>query len=244
MHDSVFEEKAKDYDHEFTHSYIGAVQRKRIHEFVEEQLNGKNNLKIFELNCGTGEDISFLSKFGEVTSTDVSDSMLRIARKKNPHANIFHYDFNTTFNSNQKFDVIFSNFGGLNCVSPGRLKELGKELSNQLNPGGKLFLVLMHNWSLMEFVYFSLHLQFKKAFRRIYAKGEFNGAPIFYYSRSQMRNLFWSFQLITNKRIGILLSGEYMNRLGKRFKTNEKYTNWLGPVFGSDHIIYVFESTK
>lgn len=236
---SVFDKKAKEYDSEFTHSYFGKIQRQNIHDFVKGHLEGKSNLEILEINCGTGEDIPFLQQFGKVTATDVSEEMLERATKKNPTANIQKLDLNGPIQFEHKFDLIFSNFGGLNCVSPERLKELNKELRNQLDPGGQMILVFMHSWSLMEFFYFFNKLKWKKAVRRASKKAKFHEMDIYYYSGSEIKNIFADFTIEKKYATGIFLSGAYMNWLGKKLQIVEKKNQWLFPIWGADHRVYV-----
>lgn len=236
---SVFDKKAKDYDKEFSHSYFGKVQRENIHDFLHNHLAGRSNLEVLELNCGTGEDISFLQQFGTVTATDVSEEMMEIAKGKNPSANIQKLDLNEAIQFDHKFDFIFSNFGGLNCISPERLTQLNKELRNQLNPGGQMVLVFMHSWSMMEFLYFFNKLKWKKAFRRPSKKAKFNEMDIYYYSGAEIKNIFTDFTIEKRLATGIFLSGAYMNWLGRKLNIREKKNQWLFPMWGADHRVYV-----
>jgi ubiquinone/menaquinone biosynthesis C-methylase UbiE len=237
---AVFDFKAESYDKEFTHTYVGRVQRNGIYDFVSKKLQGQRGLEILELNCGTGEDIVFLQQFGNVTATDVSEEMLKVASRKNKEVDIQLLDLNHPIRLGKKYDVIFSNFGGLNCVSPDRLKMLSTELSEILNPGGQMFLVLMHNWSMVEFSYFTLKLNFGKALRRIRKRAEFEKSTIYYYSKKEMCKLFSSFYLSGALSTGILLSGEYMNSIGEKTHINDKNTKWLFPVLGADHVLFNF----
>ncbi len=238
---SVFDSKASSYDREFTHSYFGKIQRQNIHDFVKTQLGGKTNLEILEINCGTGEDIAFLQQFGAVTATDVSAEMLEIASRKNPQANIQKLDLNSSFHFERKFDLIFSNFGGLNCITPERLMELNKELRNILNPGGQMILTFMHSWSLMEFLYFFNKVKWKKAVRRMSKKVKFHEMDIYYYSAKDLDNIFSDFRIEKKYATGILLSGAYMNWLGKKLKITEKKAQWMFPMWGADHRVYVMK---
>lgn len=235
----VFDSKASTYDEEFSHSYVGKVQRNNIYAFVTDQLKGKTNLEILEINCGTGEDIPFLQQYGKVTATDVSEEMLKISIQKNSGINVLKLDLNLSIQFDKKFDLIFSNFGGLNCISPKRLKELNTEFKNHLNTGGQLIFTLIHSWSLIEFLYFFIRFKFKKAFRRINKKAKFKEIDIYYYSAREIKIIFADFILEKKYATGILLSGEYMNRIGKRLKIIERKAQWLFPLWGADHRVYV-----
>lgn len=240
MNPHAFDVKAASYDLEFSASYVGKYQRKIVHACLNTVLAGKQSLNILELNCGTGEDVGLLKKYGRVMATDISEEMLHIAKGKNPDVEFQRLDLNEPVLLNETFDIIFSNFGGLNCISPIRLKELQVELSKHLNPGGQLIMVIMHQWCLMEWFYFILKFQFKKAGRRISGKSDFNGLPIYYHSTSAVRGIFNSFNLVDIKPVGVLLTGEYMNKMGQRLKLGDKWISWMWRVLGADHLIYHF----
>ncbi len=239
----IFDEKAKEYDKEFSHSYFGKIQRQNIHTFVSHQLQGKTDLDVLEINCGTGEDLLFLCKYGKVTATDVSPKMLHQAEAKlaKNEVEFTIWDLNKPPAFQKKFDLIFSNFGGLNCITPERLIELNKEFRNLLDPGGLMILTFMHSWSLMEFLYFFNKLMWKKAVRRLSKKAKYHDLDIYYYSAKEVKKIFADFHLEEKYATGSLLSGAYMNWLGKKLKITEKKTQWLFPFWGADHRVYVLK---
>lgn len=238
----VFDDKAKGYDNEFTHTWVGVQQRHRIHQWLHKILKDKNNLNILELNAGTGADVQFLSGFGNVLVTDVSDHMLDIARKKNEENNTRFQilDLMNPLELNEKFDFIFSNFGGLNCIPPHRLKLLSQELAHHLTPGGRLVVVFIHRWSLVEYMFFWFTLRFKKAFRRVSGKSVFGELDIYYYSSAQVKKMFSHFKCISTLPTGTLLSGEYMNKPGQKWNLKDKSYGILQPLLGADHMCYEF----
>jgi SAM-dependent methyltransferase len=240
MNTKIFDLKAESYDFEFSDSPIGRAQRQAVHRFVKDELKLQSNLKILELNCGTGIDIAFLQTFGTVTATDASAKMVEIASERNPDVICSVLDFNQPIRLEQKYDIIFSNFGGLNCITPTRLKELSYELEQHLIPNGQLFIVLMHKWSFAEFIYFAVKLNFKKAARRLSGKAKFGELPIHYYSKSELSNIFQSFHLNKTLPIGLILSGEYMNVVGNKLQKSDQYWRWLFPLIGADHVVYNF----
>lgn len=174
-----FDNYAYQYDTEFTNSAIGRLQRNQVWHHLSPLLILNHNsavLKILEVNCGTGVDAIYMAKFGhEVTSTDESKEMVAIAREKikqnsfNSNATAEQCSFQelpTKFEG-KTFDLIFSNFGGLNCINEFELKNTLTSLNNLLKPNGKMILVLMSTLCIWEMVYFGLKFQFKKAFRRL-----------------------------------------------------------------------------
>ena len=68
--------------------------------------------------------------------------------------------------SEDPFDLIFSNFGGLNCLSPKELQELTTTMKRLLTKNGRLVLVLMSRFCWWETLYFTAKLNWQKAWRR------------------------------------------------------------------------------
>src|SRR5215217_6336226 len=141
----AFDLAASSYDEEFTHSMIGMLQRERVHLFLKKALRAAQ-LKILEINCGSGEDAIWLARHGnEVIATDASPKMIEIVKEK---ISLNHFgkkietkvcsfdDLRSNF-KNEQFDFIFSNFGGLNCVSSEQLEKLSEDFASLLKPHGK-----------------------------------------------------------------------------------------------------------
>lgn len=175
MSAAEFDHVANDYDDVFTHSEIGKRQRARVHLYLEKYLLNASNQDILELNCGTGEDAVWLAKKGHcVLATDVSSAMLSRAQAKAAKASvtdllttaIFDFSQPDQFESTNKYDLIFSNFGGLNCLSPEQLERLLQRLSPLLKPNGKLVLVAMPKVCHWEKVYFLFKANLRKMNRR------------------------------------------------------------------------------
>lgn len=235
-----FDSKAENYDRDFSNSLVGITQRKMIHNYLNDLLKNRSDLNILELNCGTGEDIPLLKKFGKVTASDVSEMMLQVSRKKNPDVDFSIIDLSKKLQVHEKYDLIFSNFGGMNCISKERLMELNVELSEILNPGGMLLVVFISKWSLVEFVYFLLKFNFKKAFRRINGMTYFNGLPIYYYSVQETKQIFHSFTLKSAFGVGKYYAGEYMNKWGPKLGLRESAPAPASSIRGADHILFSF----
>ena len=66
----------------------------------------------------------------------------------------------------EKFDLLFSNFGGLNCLSKQDLKEFLNNSKSILKPQGMLALVIMPKYCIWEQLYFFLKGDFKNMKRR------------------------------------------------------------------------------
>src|SRR5690606_14795874 len=132
-----------------------------------------------------------------------------------------HYVDLDSFNEtmfDKKFDLIFSNFGGINCVNPESLKALFAKLPSLLNPGGRFVGVIMPRFCAWETIFFLLRFQFKKAFRRMSRKGstsDLYGTPMktSYYTPSQIPH--WTrdqFRVISIRPIGLALPSSYLER--------------------------------
>ena len=237
--DASFDKAAASYDDSFTHSAIGKMQRDIVWNYVDSITPGKIDLQILELNCGTGEDaIHFAKKGFNILATDISDEMLEITRRKvnyeklNDKIIIKQLDLLKIDESGfeQKFDLIFSNFGGMNCISPADMNRLPAALSNLLKPDGRLIMILMPKYCLWEIKYFLLKLNFKNAFRRYSNNGtlvNLNGSELktFYYNPGRIKKIFQKyFSAATVKPVGFFIPPSYLNNF---FSTKSRTLNFL-----------------
>lgn len=236
---SPFDTLAETYDVDFTASAIGRMQRKRVWSFLSPLLNDTARpLRILEINCGTGDDAIKMAMLGhKVTATDASAAMIKKAQEKisgsiNPAAVEFvvcPFDQLANIFANEKFDLVFSNFGGLNCIDKEALKQFGKDLSVLINPGGQIFVVLLNRCCLWEILHYSTRGKFKTAFRRFKRSVDFtvNGKtmPIWYYSPGQLKKIFSAFLKLTEKHpVGLFIPPSYLE---KNFMTRTKRLNRL-----------------
>ena len=214
-----FDKAAKNYDATFTHSNIGKAQRERVYHFLKQEINSKNNLNILELNCGTGEDAIYLTNQGHhVIATDISSEMIAEAKAKNSSITFLQQDIininSETFS--EKFDLIFSNFGGLNCLSKEQLKSFIAISETLLKPNGKLVYVIMPKHCLWEQFYFFIKGEFKKMKRRKSKDtvlANVNGVDVatWYFNPSDLKVLInKNFKLQLLKPIGISIPPSYL----------------------------------
>ncbi len=166
-----FDIASAQYDTVFTFSKIGKVQRKMVFKYLNPIINQNKKLSILELNCGTGEDAIQFARLGhKVLATDISEGMIGVANTKSHSKNLTFktQDINTLNQSDfkDKFDFIFSNFGGFNCLSQQQIGDFFKTALNLLNTKGKIVLVIMPKHCLWERLYFTLKGHLKKANRR------------------------------------------------------------------------------
>ncbi|MDN3664297.1 class I SAM-dependent methyltransferase [Algibacter miyuki] len=219
--DNDFDIAATKYDATFTFSNIGKAQRHRVYKYIKPIIQTETQLNILELNCGTGEDAICFSKLGhQVIATDISEAMIAVSKAKKHSSNLkfIVQDINTLHETsfNQKFDFIFSNFGGLNCLSKPQLEQFLKSAKKLLTPSGKLVLVIMPKKCLWENLYFSLKGDFKKAIRRNTSKSlevHVDGVTVktWYYNPEDIINLTTNrFYINKIKPIGLAIPPSYL----------------------------------
>jgi ubiquinone/menaquinone biosynthesis C-methylase UbiE len=121
--------------------------RKQVMKHVLKFL--RSNDKILELNSGTGIDAEFFAETGfTVHCTDLSDGMVEQMKRK---FSLEKYSDKVTIQQcsfteldkigDKKFDFIFSNFGGLNCIPD--LRESTRFYPSLLNKNGRVCLVIL-----------------------------------------------------------------------------------------------------
>jgi ubiquinone/menaquinone biosynthesis C-methylase UbiE len=228
-----FDHIAPTYDSVFARSAIGQLQRKHVWRYLENMIPQLDGLEMLELNCGTGEDaIMFSDKGFNIIATDVSTEMLKVTQQKAERYSMQHrissqYLDLDSFNENlfdKKFDLIFSNFGGLNCISPDSLQKLFDKIPSMLNPNGRFVGVIMPKFCLWESIYFLMKFQFKKAFRRWTSDeviADLHGTILktWYYAPAQVKN--WAktnFNIIKTQPVGIALPPSYLDSFFLRKK--------------------------
>ncbi|MBL4703723.1 MAG: class I SAM-dependent methyltransferase [Flavobacteriales bacterium] len=212
-----FDHVAAVYDSQFTNTLIGKAQRKLVWNYLANVLN--KNQQALELNCGTGVDAQFLSKrCKQVIATDISPEMVGYAAEKHPEANIQYQtlDINQLTTINGKFDLIFSNFGGLNCLSSEQWNALSKSLDRSLNPGGQFIAVIMSRNCAWERFYYkrkgdNLNRNRRRSVEPVLANVDGIDVKTWYYSPTEIIHfLSGQFQFIKVKPIGRFIPPSYM----------------------------------
>ena len=235
--DNSFDPVAGIYDDTFSKTQIGKAQRDIVWKYLDKKKLANKN--ILEINCGTGEDAIFLSKNNVVTATDASEEMLKITSQKiqlnqiQTHCKTLLWDMNDTFpgDHDEKYDLIFSNFGGLNCLSPEALNKLSSKLNSLLKPGGEMVFVVMGGFCLMETLYFLFKGKWKSAFRRRSKKAitallnNKTEVEIWYYSSKEIAPFFNQyFNIVEKHPVGIFIPPSYLEVF---LKNKPKFFNFL-----------------
>ncbi|MBC7863051.1 MAG: methyltransferase domain-containing protein [Bacteroidia bacterium] len=260
MQQAPFDAYAEGYDTHFTNSPIGRMQRERVHRFFKRFVKTKKN--ILEINCGTGEDAVWMARAGHsVLATDMSKEMLNQAEKKKhirkiDNLELQHCAFKDLHTLKTKpFDLIFSNFGGLNCVSKDELKQLSDDFSNLLLPKGRLVLVIMGRKCKWERSYFKKKKENEKAKRRMSEEGiktMISGCSVetWYYSPKEIIRIFAAnFNAVNTKPVGLFIPPSYLNNYFGKKKITLNILNLLEKLFGefsvfsdyADHYFIILE---
>jgi ubiquinone/menaquinone biosynthesis C-methylase UbiE len=227
MKHASFDHIAATYDTSFTNTQIGKLQRKLVWSYIEKIIPDLTGTEILELNCGTGEDAVLFSERGfNVIATDISVEMLKVTEKKaeqfsmQQKVNVKYVDLESFDETlfDKKFDLVFSNFGGLNCVRPDALKKLIKKLPAILNLHGRFIAVVMPKYCLWESLYFILKFRFTKAFRRwtndeVEANLKGTTTRAWYYNPAIIRDLSKEILAVIDYRpVGLALPPSYMEK--------------------------------
>lgn len=259
-----FDHIASAYDSIFTKSAIGQLQRKRVWRYIENVIPQLRGFEMLELNCGTGEDAILFGERGfNIVATDISSEMLKVTYRKAEQYSMqnrisSHFLDLDSFDEtlfDKKFDLVFSNFGGLNCINPQSLKSLLDKLPAILNPGGRFIAVIMPKFCAWETIFFLLRFQFKKAFRRLTSKeviSNLHGVSLktWYYHPSEIKK--WSmekFKVVSVKPVGLALPPSYLENFftfRKRFlfrlnKVEKKFSNTQLFSGMADHFVIDLE---
>lgn len=253
----AFDVLAAEYDEQFTTSLVGREQRRFTRKWLSRVLAGQNNLQILEINCGTGDDASWLSEMGHyVTATDQSPAMIAKAKQKavGPEFITCAFDeLEEKFNDRQ-FDLIFSNFAGLNCVSPDQLKILGNQLHRLIKPGGHFAAVIFGKFCVWETIYYLSRGRRHEAFRRrtsneVQARlDDTTHQSIYYYSVKQFtENL--PFKRKQTRPIGLFVPPSYLEGAMKKHprlfrllvKMEDSFAGFAAARSLSDHTWLLFK---
>jgi ubiquinone/menaquinone biosynthesis C-methylase UbiE len=171
--EAAFSNQSVVFDDLYSGNTIINYKRKRVRDHVLQYL--KPGSSILELNSGTGEDALFFARKGfKVHATDISAGMQNELKRKAASAGLQYIITNELCSYTQlnklenkgPYDLIFSNFAGLNCTG-----ELGKVLhsfSPLLKPGGTATLVILPKFCLWETLLI-FKGKFKTAFRRFFS---------------------------------------------------------------------------
>lgn len=134
------------YDTMYVDSKEYEAEAEKIHQIVKKYGKTENNT-LLDIACGTGEQSLFLSKYFQVTGTDISEAMLKVARSKAPQVKFIANNM-FDFTMKEKFDVIVNLYGSIGFAKEHT--DLDKALLcayNSLADGG---IFILTPWSTQE----------------------------------------------------------------------------------------------
>jgi ubiquinone/menaquinone biosynthesis C-methylase UbiE len=184
------------------------IMREKFYKLVIKMVPPPASM--LELNCGSGIDAQFYrSKGYKVLATDISDKMLFNAAGKGsfPNLSFMKLDLHNLEQLNgNKFNIIVSNLGGLNCMDD--LSPLSNKINNLLYDNGYFIAAIMPKFSLWEFLLL-FKGEFRRAFRRLKKETAANVGNekvyVKYYSPQKVRNIFSkNFRLIETLALSVL----------------------------------------
>ncbi len=247
-----FDQIAENYDDEFSNSSIGKLQRQVVWNYLDIFLRDRQSLNILELNCGTGEDAIWLAQKGHnIVATDVSPEMINVAKFKADTAglndklsfSVLDLSKPETFPTDAKFDLVFSNFGGFNCISPDSFQKAMPEIAELLKPKGRFIAVIMPKFCLWESFYFVVKGKRSEVFRRnrstpvIVSVGNYS-VSTWYYSPSEVSGICRKkFKTTKKLAVGIFIPPSYLNLFFSRHPRSLEFCSRLEKTFGSLSIL-------
>ncbi|MCB0794287.1 MAG: class I SAM-dependent methyltransferase [Flavobacteriales bacterium] len=259
----AFDRPASAYDREFTFSRIGTAQRHAVWRYLATLLHTPS-MQVLELNCGTGTDAVHFAQHGhEVLATDISAEMIQVATEKvkqygaEDRVQLKRMSFEELGDRpfGGRFDLVFSNFGGLNCIDRTDLARLLADVDRCLCPGGRFIAVVMPDRCVAETVYFFLKGQLKEAFRRgrhepIWAGLSGSGVMTWYHSPRTFSELAAPlFKRVAVRPIGFFVPPSYLEPrfhdkpklLSRLARWDDRIPNWGFLARYSDHFLIDLE---
>ncbi len=229
----AFNHTAPNYDRDFTYTDSGNLQRGQVHKFLDSIIEPELYPRVLEINGGTGEDALWFARKGHrVWYTDGSQEMVSEAKQKFSLSDLPVVPDATSLSFSQldelpkeQFDLVFSDFGGLNCIDPYALKETLLQVSKRLRTGGKFIAVLMGRKCLTERFYFFLKNNRQASMRRrssgpVMANVDGHEVKTWYYSPFEIKSMAESvFRHNRSVPIGLFIPPSYLNNKFQSFKT-------------------------
>jgi ubiquinone/menaquinone biosynthesis C-methylase UbiE len=238
----AFDTVANDYDAHFTKSETGILQRARVHHYLNTCFkNGLLTQSILEVNAGTGEDALLLAKHCEhLTVTDISTQMMAICKNKLlhiAHAELKQINATDIGNLPHQYDLIFSNFAGLNCLDKNEMQDFIFKAKEKLKPQGHLILVLLSGASWWEkfWGFISNNKKLKNRRQEQYGvETEINGVKFktYYYSPKTLRSFASEgFKLNRMQAVGLFIPPSFLEERVKNKKWFLKCLYLLERIF-------------
>jgi ubiquinone/menaquinone biosynthesis C-methylase UbiE len=238
---AYFDRLAPRYDEVWTNTQTGRLQRDAVWGQIDPLI--RRGDRILDLGCGTGEDALHLAELGgQVLGVDASPEMVRVARQRGGNARVLPIEGIHIFAVT--FDLVLSNFGGLNCIRD--LSTLRATLARLVRPGGYLAVCLLSRFCLWESAYYAFHGQFKKAARRWGGETVTSaGLRVYYPSAKQVRTLLSpDFSQIADLGVGVFVPPSFVGVPPRLLNSLARWdarmsASRIGRAIG-DHRLFIF----
>jgi len=254
---AAFTQQANKFDELYSGNTIIKYKRKRVREHLSKIIAPGQH--ILELNSGTGEDAIWLGQHScKVHATDISIGMQKVLKQKVRDADLQKLitseicSFTDLENLRERgpYDVIFSNFAGLNCT--GDLDKVLASFANLLKPKGAVTLVLLPKFCLWEFLLI-FKGKLKTATRRLFSRNGANARvektrfKCWYYNPSfVIKHLKHDFDLLSIEGLCTIVPPSYIENFAEKFsnlfswlckKENDWKNKWPWKFIGDYYII-------
>lgn len=235
----AFSKQALLFDQYDAGNMIIQYKRERVRGHVLQYLPPAS--AILELNAGTGEDATYFGRLGHrVHATDIAEGMQQALREKvirqelteKVTTELCSFTSLTALQHKGPFDLIFSNFAGLNCT--GELDKVLRSFAPLVNPGGQLTLVILPPFCLWETLLL-FRGKFRTAFRRFFSRRKGARSHVeghyfrcWYYSPSYVvRHLKDSFDLLSIEGLCTIVPPSYIEHFaGKHPRLYRTLRKW------------------
>lgn len=261
---TAFNRQSDIFDEIYSGNSIIKYKRERVRAHVLKQLAPGS--AILELNSGTGEDAVFFAQNGyRVHATDISTGMQQHLEQKVKQAGLQAMVTNElcSFTRLQQlenkgpFDLIFSNFAGLNCTN--ELDQILGDFDHLLKPDGRVTLVILPKLCLWETLLI-FKGKFRTAFRRFFS-GKGRSAHVegvyfkcWYYNPSFItRRLKNQFELSGIEGLCTIVPPSYMEGFAEKHpgayaflkaKEDRLKASWPWKYIGDYYIISLKKKTR
>lgn len=172
--EAAFTSQSAIFDELYYGNTIVNYKRERVRKYVLQYLAPGSS--ILELNSGTGEDaLSFAQNGYKVHATDISPGMQKELKRKieingmdaNVSTELCSFTNLDQLKNKGPYDLIFSNFAGLNCTA--ELDKVLASFNDLLKPNGMVTLVILPKFCLWETLLI-FKGKFRTAFRRFFSR--------------------------------------------------------------------------
>lgn len=251
------------YDQEFTFNPVGVVRRRMVWSYLDHMLR-MPGMDVLELNSGTGSDAIHLARNGHrVLATDISDEMLKVAREKARQMGVedrivferMGFDELAERHWSGRFDLVFSDMGGLNCISEAHLRYLAEPVARALKPGGRFIAVVMPDRCVAETVHLFVRGRWREAFARgrqepVWAGLSGTGAVTWYHRPAMVQAAFAPyFRTVSLRPMGLFVPPAAMadtldrqpRLLGRLARLDARVQRWSWAARYADHYLLDLE---